>query len=77
MARASHMRIAMHNNTKFIAISLDNLDTVTGGYRDADPPTQPHGPDAPEGRPQGTLSARLGAILHHFADLASRPASQK
>jgi hypothetical protein len=38
MARASHMRIAMQNNTNFIAISLENLNTVTGGYHDADPP---------------------------------------
>jgi len=39
MARASHMRIAMHNNTNFEAISLENLHPVTGGYHDADPPT--------------------------------------
>jgi hypothetical protein len=31
----------MHNSTKFIAISLANLDTVTGGYHDADPPAPP------------------------------------
>ena len=35
------MRIAMHNKTIFIAIPVDNLATVTGGYRDADPTTPP------------------------------------
>jgi hypothetical protein len=73
------MRIAMQNNTNFPTISLDNLDTVTGGYHDpVEPPTPSHGSgDGPEGRPQGTLVSHLGAILNRFADLASHPAPKK
>jgi len=68
MARASQMRTIMHNNTNFTAISLDNLDTVTGGYLDQVGPTPP---DAP----QSTLVSHVAAILNRFADLASKPAS--
>ena len=68
------MRIAMHNKTMFIPISLDNLTTVTGGYHDADPPTPRQGIGAPA---KVTLAAHLGEILHHFADLASQTAPRK
>ena len=66
----------MQDHTSFIAISLDNLSTVTGGYHDPAGPAAPTRPDGPEGQPQGTaggtLGSRLGAILNHFADLAAQ-----
>ena len=65
----------MQNHTNFIAISLDNLDTVTGGYHDPAGPAGPTRPDGPQVQPQGaaagTLGAQLGAILDRFADLAA------
>lgn len=70
------MRIAMLNNANLPLLSLDNLDTVTGGYHDpVDPPKPPPrqgSPDAPEGQRQGTLASHLGEILTRFADLAGR-----
>jgi hypothetical protein len=81
MARASHMRITMQNNANLPTLSLDNLDTVTGGYHDpADPPKpaprQGTG-DPPDGQRQGTLSSHLGEILGRFADLAARSTQPK
>lgn len=38
LARASHMRIAMINTDQLPSISLDNLDSVTGGYHDLPEP---------------------------------------
>ena len=65
------MRIAMNNNPNFRAISLDNLDTVTGGYHDPAGPAGRPQPDQPT-QPTGTLGARLGALLNRFADLAGQ-----
>jgi hypothetical protein len=65
------MRIAMKNNAKLDTISLDNLDTVTGGYHDPAGPAAPTRPDGPT-QPPGTLGARLGTLLNRFADLASQ-----
>jgi hypothetical protein len=75
------MRIAMQNNANLLIVSLDNLDTVTGGYHDpAGPPTpaprQGTG-DPPDGQRQGTLGSHLGEILGRFADLAARATQQK
>jgi hypothetical protein len=72
MARASHMRITMQNNANLPTLSLDNLDTVTGGYHDPADPPKP----APRQR-QGTLSSHLGEILGRFADLAARSTQPK
>jgi hypothetical protein len=66
MARASHMRIAMQNNS-LTTISLDNLITVIGGYHDPSGPASPNRPDAPESQHQGTLGARLGQLVNGLA----------
>jgi hypothetical protein len=70
------MRIAMMNNANLSLLSLDNLDTVTGGYHDpvdSPKPAPPRGSgDAPEGQRQGTLGSHLGDILARIADLAGR-----
>jgi hypothetical protein len=69
------MRIVMHNKTIFLPISVDNLATVTGGYHDQSGAPTPRRSDPPP--PPSTLTAHVGEILKHFADLASKAAPQK
>jgi hypothetical protein len=71
------MRIAMQNNTNLPTISLDNLNTVTGGYHDPVPPAPRSGPDAADGQHQGTLVSHLSEILNNLANRAGCPAPQK
>lgn len=73
------MRIIMQNNTNFSPISLDNLDTVAGGYHDPSGPSPPPrtSGDPPAGQPQSTLGAHIADILKRFADLSGRAAPQK
>jgi hypothetical protein len=76
------MRITMQDTTNassnFSSISLDNLDTVAGGYHDPSGPALPPTPaDPPASQPQGTLGSHIGDILRRFADLAGRAAPQK
>ena len=73
LARHSHMRITMQDTTDFAPISLDNLDTVAGGYHDpAGPVTPSHGStEPPESEPQATLGSHIGDLLKRLAERAA------
>jgi hypothetical protein len=58
----------MQDNNALILLSLDNLDTVTGGYYDPSGPAQPDPrvPADPPHQPQDTLGSRLGQLVSHL-----------
>jgi hypothetical protein len=69
----------MQNNNSLITLSLDNLNTVTGGYHDPSGSAQPsHGSGGgPAPRPQGTLGTRLGQLICQLPSRFRLPARGK
>lgn len=61
----------MTNNDSFFTLSLDNLNTVTGGYHDADPPA----PSAPTPPVTGgaVVGGAIGDIIRRLS-VCSAPA---
>jgi hypothetical protein len=73
LARASHRCFAMQTHTNFIAISLDNLGTVTGGYA-ATNPWATFGTDL-KGRIDGELAAARTRFDHYKPTMPTIPSA--